>query len=186
MQCRTFRPTYGQCSTLARFTLFLGKLFTNPLLSYQYLVLSQLSPLGDILGFFRLPLHVWLVVRSLKDPERIKVHSTDHLFHEANTVISLFTLSHWSCCLFLIMRTRIQRWISRRRLLAKVQTNEDSNLENEDNEPNDFLQKNFSNHEILKNGSIIVTSGSTTFSVLGLLNQFISYWHILSDNFPFI
>ncbi|GBN02826.1 hypothetical protein AVEN_216786-1 [Araneus ventricosus] len=82
------------------------------------------------------------------DPVRPSVCSTDELFHAADNVSSLLSIPNRSIYLLLTMPTSYEKEMEcLRKLLAEVETDEDSNFDNEDNGPEDILEENFSDHE---------------------------------------
>ncbi|GBN55715.1 hypothetical protein AVEN_13218-1, partial [Araneus ventricosus] len=70
------------------------------------------------------------------------------LFHAADIISTLLSFPNRSIYLLKKMPTPFQKEMERlHKLLAEIETDEDSDFDNEDNEPEDILEENFSDHE---------------------------------------
>ncbi|GBN08740.1 hypothetical protein AVEN_64894-1 [Araneus ventricosus] len=82
------------------------------------------------------------------DPARLSVCTTNQLLLADDNVSSLLSFPNRNVYLLLTTLTSYgKKMESLRKLLAGVETDEDSDLDNEDNGPEDNLEENFSNHE---------------------------------------
>ncbi|GBN53374.1 hypothetical protein AVEN_268218-1 [Araneus ventricosus] len=78
----------------------------------------------------------------MDDPTHPSICSIDQLFQAADSISSLLSFPEQSIYLLLTMATSNEKELERlRKLLAEVESNEDSDFDNEDNGPGDVLEK---------------------------------------------
>ncbi|GBM24725.1 hypothetical protein AVEN_141800-1 [Araneus ventricosus] len=104
--------------------------------------------LESISGILRPLLHICQLLGFWIDTARPSVCSTSQLFHAADNVSSSLSFPNRSIYFLLATPTSYEKEIERlRKLFAEVETEGDSDFDNEDNGPEDILEENFSNHE---------------------------------------